>query len=72
MRTSGTVWSFNVADEDAPHAPWAVRWDRGWASIQSLHGRLNEVDENEVKHTFGPLIDGIRTSIDSGNAQRYD
>lgn len=70
--TTAELWSFDVADEDAPHAPWAVRWNRGWASLQSLQGRLNEVGYSEVQYIFGPLIDGIRTSIDSGNAQRYD
>lgn len=70
--TTAELWSFDVADEDAPHAPWPVRWNRGWASIQSLQGRLNEVGYSEVQYIFGPLIDGIRKNIDSGTTQRYD
>lgn len=52
-------WSFDSNDESAPHFPWAVRWHRGFAALQSLHGRLKGVDGTEVQALFGPVIDGI-------------
>lgn len=63
--TTEGLWSFDIADEEAPHMPWAVRWNRGWATVHSLHGRLEEVDQSEVKYIFGPLLDGIDSIIDN-------
>ncbi|PDW02513.1 ParA family protein [Candidatus Viridilinea mediisalina] len=54
------LWSFDRADEAAPHAPWAVRWHRNWAAVRSLHGRIERVDSTEIDTIFGPLIAGIR------------
>lgn len=64
------LWSFDVADEAAPHAPWAVRWHRGWAAVQSLHGRIERVDPTEIDTIFGPLVAGIGAVIDSGEATK--
>ena len=53
------AWNFDVADESAPHYPWAVRWNRGFAALQNLHGRLREVDRNEMQSVFGPVTEGV-------------
>lgn len=50
------AWSFDLGSEDAPHQPWAVRWHRGFAALQTLHGRLTDVDDAEIRHVFGTLI----------------
>ena len=52
-------WSFDEADESAPHYPWAVNWHRSFAGLRSLHGRLAVIDAQEVEHIFGPLLLGI-------------
>ena len=61
--TENRWWSFDPADDSAPHFPWAVRWHRGFAALRSLHGRLHGVGHDEVENIFGPLIDGIMLSI---------
>ena len=61
-------WSFDVADETAPHYPWTVNWHRSFAGLLSLQGRLSRIDEKEVQSIFGVLIDGISTVVDGRNA----
>ncbi|MHA3905048.1 ParA family protein [Castellaniella sp. WN] len=57
-------WSFDVADEGAPHYPWAVKWHRSFAGLQSLQGRLAVIDQPEVQSLFGPLLDGVAHVVD--------
>lgn len=52
-------WSFDLANELAPHQPWAVRWHRGFAALRTLHGRLEQIDDDEIRHVFGDLIGRI-------------
>lgn len=52
-------WSFDESEEGAPHYPWAVRWHRGFAALENLHGRLRGIDPEEVRSVFGPVIDGL-------------
>lgn len=62
-------WNFTEADEGAPHYPWAIRWNRGFAALRSLHSRLEVVDETEITAIFGPLIDGVqRATTKEGTA----
>lgn len=56
-------WSFSESDESAPHYPWPIRWQRGFSALRSLHGRLEEVDEDLVNLTFGRLIQELSLSI---------
>ncbi len=53
-------WSFDRADNPAPHTPWPIRWHRGFAALRNLHDRLDGIDPKEVYAIFGPLIDGVR------------
>lgn len=62
-----TPWSFDLADATAPHAPWVVRWNSGFASLESLHGRLIEIDTSQARAVFGPLLEGIDTIVDAAN-----
>jgi hypothetical protein len=59
------VWSFDQADVSAPHYPWPIRWNRGFAALKSLFGRLSEVDSDEVQTIFGHLVNGLSPSIES-------
>lgn len=52
-------WNFDRVDEYAPHAPWPIRWNRGFAALRSLHDRLDGIDRMEVAGIFGPLIKGV-------------
>ena len=54
-------------DATAPHAPWVVRWNSGFASLESLHGRLIEIDTSQARAVFGPLLEGIDTIVDAAN-----
>ena len=57
--TTENVWHFESSDESAPHAPWEVKWNRGFAGLRSLHGRIAEIDEAEIQAIFGSLINGV-------------
>lgn len=51
---------FDESDEFAPHYPWPIRWNRGFAALRSIHARLEGVvDEQEIRSVFGPLIEGL-------------
>jgi hypothetical protein len=58
-------WSFDEADETAPHHPWAVNWHRSFAGLLSLQGRLSTIDLKEVRSVFGALIDGVSNAADA-------
>ncbi|MDF9393433.1 MULTISPECIES: ParA family protein [Methylococcus] len=60
-------WSFDLANELAPHMPWGVRWHRGFAALRTLHGRLAQIDDDEVRHVFGDLIGRIVRSLGWGD-----
>lgn len=52
-------WNFDEADEGAPHYPWIVRWNQGFAALRSLQGRLADVDDELLRSIFGQVMDGI-------------
>lgn len=60
----GDGWSFDEADETAPHAPWVVNWHRSFAGLRSLQGRLALIDAQEVQLIFGPLLGGVGHATD--------
>lgn len=57
-------WSFDKADEAAPHYPWRVKWDRSWIGRRSLHGRSDAVDDSAVEFVFGELVEGVRSVVE--------
>ena len=64
---SGDIWSFGESEEGAPHSPWPIRWHRSFASLRSIHSRLEGIDSQEVSNIFGDLISGIkRTAVTEG------
>lgn len=61
-------FSFDGQDETAPHYPWAIRWNRGFAALYSMHARLRAIEPTEVEAVFGPLISGI-DAVMHGNGE---
>lgn len=59
------LWSFDRADENAPHAPWAIRWHPDWTALRSLYHHMSSVDATGVRLIFSPLIDGLIAMIDN-------
>jgi hypothetical protein len=49
-------FNFDLLSDDAPHNPCAIRWDQGFAAIQSLHERLSDTEADQIKLVFGPLL----------------
>ncbi|ULR31124.1 P-loop NTPase [Dickeya fangzhongdai] len=60
--TVENLFSFEMNDEAAPHYPWAIRWNRGFSALTSLHSRFaqNTIDSAEVQSIFGTLIEGVQ------------
>lgn len=52
-------WTFDVDEISAPHYPWAISWNRGFATVRSLHDRLAGIDAEQVQAVFGPLTNGL-------------
>ncbi len=50
-------WSFEEDDDNAPHSPLAIRWNRGWYGLLSLQQRMVQVDAAEVTAVYGALLD---------------
>lgn len=58
-------WSFDEADEAAPHYPWPVNWHRSFAGLRSLQGRLATVELNEIQSVFGALVGGVLNTTEA-------
>ena len=63
---SKNFWNFDELDEGAPHRPWPIRWNRGFAGVYSLYSRLQEIDAKEVESVFGDFISGIQATLKTG------
>lgn len=61
---TGDTWSFDSADEGGPHYAWAIRWNRGFNSLRTVHSRLHGIDVAEVWSVFGPVIQGISSVVE--------
>ncbi|MDF3883649.1 ParA family protein [Cupriavidus basilensis] len=67
---TGERFSFDEADEGAPHYPWPIRWHRGFAALRSIHSRFQRIDPDEVTAIFGSLVDGVH-AIAEGEGERH-
>lgn len=52
-------WHFESTDINAPHYPWSVHWHSSFIGLNTLHGRLVEIDTAAVQAIFGELVQGI-------------
>ena len=50
---SGDAFSFALADEDAPHDPFVIHWNRGFAAGASLRNPA----ETPVALAYGAFLD---------------
>lgn len=50
------LFNYDETDESAPHYPWPIKWHSSFATVQSLHMRLDQVDPDAVQLIFGDLI----------------
>jgi cellulose biosynthesis protein BcsQ len=64
VATEPMYWSFDETDEGAPHHPWGVRWNRGFAALSTLHDSLTTLDVGLLRALFGPLVDGVFALVD--------
>jgi len=56
------LFNFDLPDPMAPHNPCAIRWDQGFAAIESLHDRLLATEAAQIKLVFGPLLTDLQAS----------
>lgn len=61
------LWNFDLSDESAPHWPWRVNWNRGFATLRSAHSKIHDVDSSLVTAVYGDLLEGVTTMIDKEN-----
>jgi len=53
------IFTFDLLDDDAPHAPIPVYWNRGFASL----AHLRSLDETLVETVFGHFFERIATFV---------
>ena len=70
-KAESNPFSYDKGEESAPHFPWKIRWNRSFASLQSIHYRMLATDGGEVDSVFGPLIDGLLPIVDEGKVDSY-
>ena len=61
------LWNFDLSDESAPHWPWRVNWNQGFAALRSVHGQIHDIDKSLVAAVFGDLLEGVISMIDKEN-----
>lgn len=58
-------WNFEEDDDNAPHSPLAIRWNRGWYGLLSLQQRMVQVDEAAVDAVYGALLDFLDRALNT-------
>ena len=62
-------WNFEEDDDNAPHSPLAIRWNRGWYGLLSLQQRMVQVDETEVAAVYGALLDFFDRALNTESSE---
>lgn len=62
-------WNFEEDDDNAPHSPLAIRWNRGWYGLLSLQQRMLQVDEAEVTAVYGALRDFLDRALNTESSE---
>jgi hypothetical protein len=58
------AFNFDKDDIDAPHYPWLIHWNRGFASLPNLHQPLQQqAVKGQIMGIFGNFIDHIKEII---------
>lgn len=63
---SQKYWHFEATDMGAPHYPWSVNWHSSFIGLNTLHGRLVEIDTAAVQAIFGELVQGVEQFLEAG------
>jgi hypothetical protein len=61
-------WNFEEDDDNAPHAPLRIRWNRGWYGLLSLSQRMEQVNETDVTAVYGEVLDFLDRAVGRGAA----
>jgi hypothetical protein len=60
-------FNYDRSSIDAPHFPWRVLWNRGFAALSNLHEPLRHpVITEQIRGIFGPLIHQIQEITGNG------
>lgn len=62
-------WNFEEDDDNAPHSPLAIRWNRGWYGLLSLQQRMVQVDDAEVTAVYGALLDFFDRALNTESSE---
>jgi hypothetical protein len=55
------LFSYDKSNTDAPHYPWCVFWNRGFATLQNIHEPMRQSAITEqIQGIFGQLINPIK------------
>lgn len=66
-----SLFSFDRDDETAPHFPWPIRWNTGFAALRSIHSRFRRMDRDMLAAIFGRLLEGVH-AIAEGEGVTHD
>ena len=60
-------FNYDKSDDEAPHFPWRIMWNRGFSVLPNLHEPLRQpVITEQVQGIFGQLINQIKEIIGDG------
>ncbi|MDI9349155.1 MAG: ArsA-related P-loop ATPase [Candidatus Symbiobacter sp.] len=62
-------WNFDLNSADAPHYPAKILWHQGWSSLSSLHEKLVDADDSELKLIFGQIFEFLSPYLDEKGQQ---
>ncbi len=62
---SNDYFGFDKTDDTAPHSPLPIRWNRGFAAMQSIYSRFRNVDTELMALIFGPMIEHVKLKLNS-------
>lgn len=57
--TEDGVWSYDLSDPMAPHAPWPIDWHRSFYVLPSLHDRLIGISPDDGDKAFGKFLENL-------------
>ncbi len=65
LSTIEEPWNFDLTNEEAPHYPLPVRWNRGFAALENFYDKM-ELDQQLITTIFGGLIKGVNNVFPTG------
>jgi hypothetical protein len=63
---SAEYFNYDKSDGEAPHYPWRVLWNRGFAVLPNLYEPLQQsIITDQIQGTFGQLINQIKGTVEN-------